>query len=168
MGEPSRRITISAALLQSGLYGRLARRKPLLSKKHMIVRLEFAKRHLKTVKPWQPTRFSGLMKPRLISLAWMSSFTSGGKLAPSLWWGIVVATSCCEDVFLQQGLETSKDRGKDEWSRVQRDPWWNLLQSAQDLRLRRRFTFQQDKDPKHTAKTMQEWLRDKSLNLFLL
>ena len=40
----------------------------------------------------------------------------------------------------------------------------NLLQSAQDFRLGRRFTFQQDNDPKHTAKTMQEWLRDKSLN----
>ena len=41
----------------------------------------------------------------------------------------------------------------------------NLLQSAQDLRLGRRFTFQQDNDPKHTAKTTQEWLRDKSLNV---
>jgi hypothetical protein len=29
----------------------------------------------------------------------------------------------------------------------------NLLQSAQDLKLGRRFTFQQDNDPKHTAKT---------------
>ena len=35
MGEPSRRTTISAALHQSGLYGRVARRKPLLSKRHM-------------------------------------------------------------------------------------------------------------------------------------
>ena len=33
----------------------------------------------------------------------------------------------------------------------------NLLQNPQDLRLRRRFTF-----PKHTAKTTQEWLWDKS------
>ena len=41
----------------------------------------------------------------------------------------------------------------------------NLLQSAQDLRLGRRFTFQQDYDTKHTAKTTQEWLRDKSLNV---
>uniref|UniRef100_A0AAZ3PGT6 Tc1-like transposase DDE domain-containing protein n=1 Tax=Oncorhynchus tshawytscha TaxID=74940 RepID=A0AAZ3PGT6_ONCTS len=41
----------------------------------------------------------------------------------------------------------------------------NLLQSAQDLRLGRRFTFQQDNDPKHASKTMQEWLRDKSLNV---
>ena len=39
----------------------------------------------------------------------------------------------------------------------------NLLQSAQDLRLGRRFTFQQDNDPKHTAKTT--WLQDKSLNV---
>ena len=41
----------------------------------------------------------------------------------------------------------------------------NLLQSAQDRRLGRRFAFQQDNNPKHTAKTMQEWLRDKSLNV---
>ena len=34
------------------------------------------------------------------------------------------------------------------------------------LRLRWRSTFQQDNNPKHTAKTMQEWLREKSLNVF--
>ena len=42
-GEPSRRTTISAAIHQSGLYGRVARRKPLLSKRHMAAHLEFAK-----------------------------------------------------------------------------------------------------------------------------
>jgi hypothetical protein len=41
----------------------------------------------------------------------------------------------------------------------------NMLQSTQDLRRGRRFTFQQDNDPKHTAKTTQEWLWDKSLNV---
>ena len=41
----------------------------------------------------------------------------------------------------------------------------NLLQSAQDLRLGQRFTIQQDNDPKHTAKTTQGWLWDKSLNV---
>ena len=41
----------------------------------------------------------------------------------------------------------------------------NLLQSAQDLTLARRFTFQQDNYPYHTAKTTQWWLREKSLNV---
>ena len=45
-GEPSRKTTISAAIHQSGLYGRVARRKPLLSKRNMAACLEFAKRHL--------------------------------------------------------------------------------------------------------------------------
>jgi hypothetical protein len=47
MGEPSRRTTISAALDQSGLFGRAARRKPFLSKRHMKAILEFARMHLK-------------------------------------------------------------------------------------------------------------------------
>jgi hypothetical protein len=47
MGEPFRRTTISAALHQSGLYGRVARRKPHISKRHMTACLEFARRHLK-------------------------------------------------------------------------------------------------------------------------
>uniref|UniRef100_A0A4W5Q5D3 Tc1-like transposase DDE domain-containing protein n=1 Tax=Hucho hucho TaxID=62062 RepID=A0A4W5Q5D3_9TELE len=38
----------------------------------------------------------------------------------------------------------------------------NLLQNAQDLRLGRRFTFQQDNNPKHTT---QRWLWDKFLNV---
>uniref|UniRef100_A0AAZ3QMN3 Tc1-like transposase DDE domain-containing protein n=1 Tax=Oncorhynchus tshawytscha TaxID=74940 RepID=A0AAZ3QMN3_ONCTS len=41
----------------------------------------------------------------------------------------------------------------------------DLLQSAQDLRLGKRFTFQQDNNPKHTAKTMHELLWSKSLNV---
>jgi hypothetical protein len=41
----------------------------------------------------------------------------------------------------------------------------NLLQSSQDLRLGRRFTFQQNNDPQHTVKTTQERLRDTTLNV---
>jgi hypothetical protein len=51
MGEHSRKTTISAAFHQSGLCGRMARRKPLLSKRRMTARLEFAKRHLNTLRP---------------------------------------------------------------------------------------------------------------------
>ena len=47
MGEPARWTTISAALLKSRLYGRVARWKPLLRKRHMTAYLKFAKRHMK-------------------------------------------------------------------------------------------------------------------------
>ena len=40
----------------------------------------------------------------------------------------------------------------------------NLFQSSRDLRLGRRFTFQQDNDPKHTAKATLEWFKGKHLN----
>uniref|UniRef100_A0A9J8A626 Transposase Tc1-like domain-containing protein n=1 Tax=Cyprinus carpio carpio TaxID=630221 RepID=A0A9J8A626_CYPCA len=43
MGESCRKSTITAVLHQSGLYGRVARRKPLLSARHM-------KKHLKDSK----------------------------------------------------------------------------------------------------------------------
>ncbi len=41
----------------------------------------------------------------------------------------------------------------------------NLLQSALDLRLGQMFIFQQDNNPKHTAKTTKVWLRDNSVNV---
>ena len=41
-------------------------------------------------------------------------------------------------------------------------PEENLLQSVLHLRLGRRFNFQQDIDPKHTAKLSKEWLQDNS------
>ncbi|CAJ0941925.1 unnamed protein product [Ranitomeya imitator] len=41
----------------------------------------------------------------------------------------------------------------------------NLFQSALDLRLSRRFTFQQDNDPKHTAKITKEWLQNNSVTI---
>jgi hypothetical protein len=47
MGEPSRRTTISSALQQSGLNGRVARQRPLLSNRDMTAHLEIAKRRLK-------------------------------------------------------------------------------------------------------------------------
>ena len=68
-------------------------------------------------------------------------------------------------IFFSGGnWETSQDQGKDgAKNREILDE--NLLQSAQDLRLRRRFPFQQDNIPKQTVRKIQELLGDKSLNV---
>ncbi|CAB1416378.1 unnamed protein product [Pleuronectes platessa] len=39
------------------------------------------------------------------------------------------------------------------------------MQSAKDLRLGRRFIFQQDNDPKHTARATKEWFGLKNVNV---
>ena len=41
----------------------------------------------------------------------------------------------------------------------------NLLQTAKDLALQQRFTFQQDNYPKHTAKATLEWLQNKNVKV---
>ena len=42
----------------------------------------------------------------------------------------------------------------------------NLLPSARKLKLGRKFSFQHDNEPKHTAKATLEWLRNKTINVF--
>ena len=41
----------------------------------------------------------------------------------------------------------------------------NLILSARELRLGGRFIFQQDNDPKHTAKATQKWFKDNKVNV---
>jgi hypothetical protein len=62
---------------------------------------------------------------------------------------MVVAASCCGDVFQRQGLVRieAKTNGA-KYSEILDE---NLFQSAKDLRLGQSFTFQQDNDPKHTG-----------------
>ena len=50
IGEPAGRTTVFAAHHKSRLYGRVARQKPLLRKRHMTACLEFAKRYVKDFK----------------------------------------------------------------------------------------------------------------------
>ncbi|KAL0173820.1 hypothetical protein M9458_029788 [Cirrhinus mrigala] len=128
MGKSCRKSTITAAFHQSGLYGRVARRKPLLSARHMKARMEFAKKHLKDSK---------MVRNKIL---W-SDFSAAGT-------GRLVAI-----------------KGKMNVAKYRDILGENLLQSAQDLRLGRRFTFQQDNDPKHTAKITKEWLHNNSMTV---
>ena len=76
---------------------------------------------------------------------------------------MVVAASCCGSVFQLQGLGRVEGKLNGEKYRYALNE--NLVHSAQDLRLGQRFTFQQGNDPKHTAKTTHEQLRDNAVNV---
>ncbi|KAG2467357.1 TCB1 transposase, partial [Polypterus senegalus] len=171
-GEPSRRTTISAAIHQSGLYGRVARRKPLLSKRHMAARLEFAKRHLKDSQTmrnkilWSDETKIELFGVNARRHVWRTPGTvhhqantitivkhGGGSI---MLWGCFSAAGNGRLVRINGKMTAAMYRDiLDE----------NLLQSTLDLRLGRRFIFQQDNDPKHTAKVSKEWLQDNSVNV---
>lgn len=164
-GEPSRRTTISAAIHQSGLYGRVARRKPLLSKRHMAAHLEFAKRHLKDSQTmrnkilWSDETKIELFGVNARRYVWRKPGTiptvkhGGGSI---MLWGCFSAAGTGRLVRIEGKMNAAMYRDiLDE----------NLLQSALDLRLGRRFIFQQDNDPKHTAKIWKEWLQNNSVNV---
>jgi hypothetical protein len=53
MGDPSRRTNISAPLHQSGLYGRVARQKLLLSKRPHDSLLGVCRKAPKGLRPWE-------------------------------------------------------------------------------------------------------------------
>ncbi|KAG2456618.1 TCB1 transposase, partial [Polypterus senegalus] len=170
-GEPSRRTTISAAIHQSGLYGRVARWKPLLSKRHMAACLEFGKRHLKDSQTlrnkilWSDeTKIELCVNAR--RLVWRKPGTAlhqantittvkhgGGSI---MLWGCFSAAGTGRLVRIKGKMTAAMYRDTlDE----------NLLQNALDLGLGRRFIFQQDNNPKHTAKISKEWLQDNSVNI---
>ena len=79
---------------------------------------------------------------------------------------MVVAASCREEVFSAAGTgRLVRIEGKMNAAMYRDILDENLLQSALDLRLGRRFTFQHDNDPKQTAKRTKEWLRRKSVHV---
>ncbi|KAG2462346.1 TCB1 transposase, partial [Polypterus senegalus] len=161
-GELSRRSTISAAIHQSGLYGRVA------SKRHIAARLEFAKRHLKDSQTmrnkilWSDETKIELFGVNARRHVWRKPGTAhhqantiatvkhgGGSI---MLWGCFSAAGTGRLVRIKGKMTAAMYRDiLDE----------NLLQSALDLRLGRRFIFQQDNDPKISK----EWLQDNSVNV---
>ena len=48
---------------------------------------------------------------------------------------------------------------------TEKNPGGKLAALCKKLKLGRKFTFQHDHDPKHTAKATLEWLRNKKINV---
>ena len=134
MREPSRRTTFSATLHHLGLYGRVARRKPLLSKSHMTARLEFPKRHLKDTQT---------MRSKASLVWWNQDWTLWPECQGSFleetrhhpyseawWWQQHHAVGI---FFRGRDWETSQDQEKDEQCKVQRSlmkTWSRALRTS--------------------------------------
>ena len=119
--------------------------------------LEFAKRHLKDSQTMRnKILWSDETKIELFGLnakRHVCRKPGGGSI---MLWGCFSAAGTGRLVAIEGKMNAAKYRDiLDE----------NLLQSAQDLRLGQRFTFQQDNDPKHTAKITKEWLHNNSVTV---
>uniref|UniRef100_A0A6I8RU66 Transposase n=1 Tax=Xenopus tropicalis TaxID=8364 RepID=A0A6I8RU66_XENTR len=171
VGESVHRTTISRALHKVGLYGRVARRKPLLTENHKS-RLQFATSHVgDTANMWKKVLWSDETKMELFGqnakrYVWQKTNTAhhsehtiptvtygGGSI---MLWGCFSSAGTGKLVRVDGKMDGAKYRAILEE---------NLLESAKNLRLGRRFTFQQDNDPKHKARATMEWFKTKHIHV---
>ncbi len=165
MGETYRRTNITAILHQSGLDGKVTKLKLLLSKDTRNHDWNLQKYTQITLRLWKKNILWSDESQFLIHV-WGKPSTAyhlhntiptvkhgGGCIMP---WGCFLAAGTGEVIREDWKLIVAKYRY------ILNE---NLVQSAQNLRLGWKFTFQHDNHPTRTAKTMQEGLRDDSMNV---
>ena len=172
MGVSVHTSTISRSLHKAGLYGRVARKKPLLKKPNLKARMEFVKKYVDdTADMWKKVLWSDETKIELFGLkskryVWRKPKTAhypvntipsvkhgGGSI---MLWGCFSSAGTGKLVRIEGRMDGAKYR------RILEE---NLFESAKTLKLGRKFTFQQDNDPKHKAKATLEWLNKKRINV---
>lgn len=156
--------TIRTTMNNNGLHGRVAVKKPYLSKKHQKSRLDFAKKYLeKPFDYWSNIIWSDETKIELFGhnqqrYIWRKKNTAhvvkntvptvkhgGGSI---MIWGCFNLKGTGKMTTIEGRMDSVK------YQSILKE---NLVSSANQLGLGRRFIFQQDNDPKHTSKSTKEW-----------
>uniref|UniRef100_A0A803KDE8 Tc1-like transposase DDE domain-containing protein n=1 Tax=Xenopus tropicalis TaxID=8364 RepID=A0A803KDE8_XENTR len=144
----------------------------LLTENHKKSRLQFATSHVgDTANMWKKVLWSDETKMELFGqnakrYVWQKTNTAhhsehniptvkfgGGSI---MLWGCFSSAGTGKLVRVDGKMDGAKYRAILEE---------NLLESAKDLRLGRRFTFQQDNDPKHKARGTMEWFKTKHIHV---
>lgn len=165
-------ITVRNRIRAAGFNGRVARKKPFLSKQHKMRRLDFAKKYVSMpIKYWKRVLWSDESKFNLK--------TSDG--AQKVWRkpGEAFSLSCVRGTVkhgggnvMVWGCMSWKGVGNIEFIEdiMNADHYISILgrnikSSVRKLHMGRQFIFQHDNDPKHTAKKTTEFLEKNGIEV---
>lgn len=163
--------TVQRRLTEVGLNGRVAAKKPFVSKKNMKKRMDFARRHLEwTIKDWEKVLFSDESKFNLINSdgvryvrrpineRYNPSYTigtfkhGGGSI---MVWGSFSALGVSPIHRINGIMDQYQYR--------------NILQEVMkpyaDQVMPVGWIFQHDNDPKHTAKSVKNWFIENNMRV---
>uniref|UniRef100_A0A8C1HQW0 Transposase n=1 Tax=Cyprinus carpio carpio TaxID=630221 RepID=A0A8C1HQW0_CYPCA len=158
--------TIRKRLGKNGLHGRVTRRKPLLSKKNIKARTSFARKHLDDPQDfWENTVWSDETKVELFGrcvshYVWRKSNTTFQKknIIPAVKYGggSVMVWGCFAASGPGRLAVINGTMNSAVYQKILKE---NVRPSVRDLKLKRTWVLQQDRDPKPTSKSTSEWLK---------
>lgn len=157
--------TVRRVLRQRDLRGRVARKKPFISKKNQLSRITFAKEHVtKTPGFWNSVIFADESKFNIfgsdgMSYVWRKPNTElqkqNLKATVKHGGGSVMVWACMSAAGVGNLIFIEETMNKSVYLDILKN---NLLQSAEKLGIRHNFRFYQDNDPKHKSAVVQSWL----------
>lgn len=163
--------TVRRRLVENGLFGRRPAKKPLLSRKNRLARLEFAKNHQNwSTEMWKKVVFSDESKFNLFRSDGICHVRrpSGQRLNPKYTCptvkhggGSVMVWGCFSGYGMGplHRITGNMDRF------MYKDILETRLEPYTDDIMPLRFIFQQDNDPKHSSKLVKGWFLENKINV---
>lgn len=162
--------TVQNRLLDVGLYGRIARRKPLISEKNRVARLTWAREHVNwSDGQWENVLWSDESKFNLFGSDGqiLVRRRAGEEMNPACVVPTVKHGGGCIMVWASMSAQgTGPIRlvegimNQHQYRCILEE---TMLPAAETIFANRRWIFQHDNDPKHTARSVKQWIDEKGI-----